>query len=607
MSTDDTLNKGQANNGKLAGLGLSFSGGGYRAAAYSLGTLSLLQDLGLMGNVKVMSGVSGGSLAVGAYLCGKAGAQPESEEKFDFYAKVFNPLIDELTSENLSINFVKPKAILQGKKIILYAADHTNAFMSRLLGRGQAAELGNTLITSMLGNQKLSPDYVFFNTTNISSLDLFRFGIQKSKDHDPVFALNRYFLTADENCKVADDLYQLAKKIPIGHSIASSYAFPFGFEPLIFPNDFFPAPMPNEKYPMSESLICDNKPYLAFLDGGLYDNLGLASVEDIRNFLNKPVNSDYQNNSIQQSDWASAIRYVIATDVDNIQPSVSAYKEAGLENAGDGAESGKTSMQIWWIISLKLFGIPLYIVGTVLCLVWKGISCVIKDLGSGELNPVKPSWTARLGLNANDFPPGSDSLNLLAIGRQFLWKFLSSSSPGEPIKALKTSLVDRRLGQLSPAFNGYLKRTRSLTYGFLQQLYEQTQHDPTMEPCSLIRNMIFELLPGPDADPDYTAKLITLPIKKFVDQNQRETISSIPPIRRKSRHARFIQDLLLCQSTSQASNSVATLAEQPCSHAEFAGKLFSHLIDEPDSNNDCLSHPLFSLCYEEIKTKGHLE
>ena len=58
-------------------LGLSFSGGGYRAAAFSLGVLALLKDLELLERVTVLSGVSGGSIALGAYLCAKGGRPAE--------------------------------------------------------------------------------------------------------------------------------------------------------------------------------------------------------------------------------------------------------------------------------------------------------------------------------------------------------------------------------------------------------------------------------------------------------------------------------------------------------------------------------------------------
>lgn len=47
-------------------IGLALSGGGYRAAAFHLGTFRCLQRLGILKNVDVISTISGGSLA-GAY------------------------------------------------------------------------------------------------------------------------------------------------------------------------------------------------------------------------------------------------------------------------------------------------------------------------------------------------------------------------------------------------------------------------------------------------------------------------------------------------------------------------------------------------------------
>ena len=49
-------------------LGLSLSGGGYRAAAFHLGTLKKLNELGILSKVNVLSTISGGSIT-GAYYC----------------------------------------------------------------------------------------------------------------------------------------------------------------------------------------------------------------------------------------------------------------------------------------------------------------------------------------------------------------------------------------------------------------------------------------------------------------------------------------------------------------------------------------------------------
>lgn len=48
-------------------LGLSLSGGGYRAAAFHLGTLKKLHEMGILAKVNVLSTISGGSITGAAW------------------------------------------------------------------------------------------------------------------------------------------------------------------------------------------------------------------------------------------------------------------------------------------------------------------------------------------------------------------------------------------------------------------------------------------------------------------------------------------------------------------------------------------------------------
>jgi hypothetical protein len=310
--------------------------------------MALLHDLGLLSKARVMSSVSGGSLALAAYLCAKAGARLRQEVDFLFYERFWDPLLLALSGETLASAFVRLPLLLQGEKLILHAADSTQRFLSSLLG--QEACLGNPAITDMLRNVSLSPDYVFFNSANIASLDLFRFGIQRgsaSKDPhhpvDPVYVLNRYFLQSEGGPRKVNELYRHAAHLRLGDCVAASFAFPGGFEPLIFPHDYFrpghlsavDAEAAREEF--RGSLICDRNDYVALLDGGLYDNLGLASIEDIRQFLlrrKRDLRHPPQSSSIsseKRQEKEQPIHYVIATDVDNIQPGIGFYKEVGLE------------------------------------------------------------------------------------------------------------------------------------------------------------------------------------------------------------------------------------------------------------------------------------
>src|SRR5690349_11939191 len=66
-------------------IALSLSGGGYRAAAFHLGTLDMLYRLNLLPSVRVLSTVSGGTLTGLKYAA--SAAEDVSFEKFyqDFY------------------------------------------------------------------------------------------------------------------------------------------------------------------------------------------------------------------------------------------------------------------------------------------------------------------------------------------------------------------------------------------------------------------------------------------------------------------------------------------------------------------------------------------
>ena len=52
-------------------IGLALSGGGYRAAAYHVGTLRALHKLGILNKVDVISSVSGGSITTAYYALHK--------------------------------------------------------------------------------------------------------------------------------------------------------------------------------------------------------------------------------------------------------------------------------------------------------------------------------------------------------------------------------------------------------------------------------------------------------------------------------------------------------------------------------------------------------
>ena len=63
-----TMNQYQNSDMSKKRIGLALSGGGYRAAAFCIGTLKKLHELGILQKVSFLSTISGGSIA-GAYFC----------------------------------------------------------------------------------------------------------------------------------------------------------------------------------------------------------------------------------------------------------------------------------------------------------------------------------------------------------------------------------------------------------------------------------------------------------------------------------------------------------------------------------------------------------
>ena len=627
---------GKGRQPRQGNIGLSFSGGGFRATAFSLGTMTLLQNLGLLAKAKVMSSVSGGSLALAAYLCAKAGSDAKQEGDFRFDDYYYQPLMDFLEGERLAESFLDIHSLLKGEKLILKAADETDAFLRERLNNSdgfsnEAALLGNKRIAGMLANDKLSPDFIFFNATNIRSLDLFRFGIQratKGKDSPhsppPVFVLNRYFLRHDHESIEGINLYHHAQKIRLADCVAASFGFPGGFEPLLFPDDFFrPSDrpfdaveqQPGQAHEAVEArkhfrgdLICDYKQYLAFLDGGLYDNLGLASVEDVRRFLNESPSNLLEQKEVQKEERKQAVRYVIATDVDQIPTQFTAYTdpEADRQAQSDSPQPKPASNKP---CRMRLMATTLFttlrqnpLIKTVLLAILTAIVTValynnpLKDLLAGLSGHAQPSalnndflslalrglqllgvfllalfvvllgllavlllWIPLttvllmtglwLGLDFGMRRSGQTPRRLLGLSSTFAaeksllnsWWHVAWGSlkqfQRDP-QPLLEAISSRRIGQLMPAFSGYLKRTRSLTYGYLQQAYKRQDYG---NDCHLIRNMIFELTPGREIDPDYAANLITLPIS---DYRHEERLNPVSPIARKMSRARAVCTLL---------------------------------------------------------------
>jgi predicted acylesterase/phospholipase RssA len=238
--------------GPLGPLAVSMSGGGYRAAAFHLGTLRFLNQVDLLRDVVGLSTVSGGS------ICGMAWVVSAIDEK------PFTEFYTEFSSYLRQTNVIEQAmAGLTGER------DHGSAAWASLIR--SAADVyarpelfGDRRFAEVMGSDTLQLQEAIFNSTEFHTGLDFRF--RRST--------NERALLGNANYRIPK---QVAQHIRLADIVAASSCFPGGFEPLVFPQQFHWTPA----YPLDAALNDLGAAYdggLPLMDGGIYDNQGIQSL-----------------------------------------------------------------------------------------------------------------------------------------------------------------------------------------------------------------------------------------------------------------------------------------------------------------------------------------
>ncbi len=247
-------------------IGLCFSGGGYRATFFALGVLSYLdhvsyKDKSLLKSVKALSTVSGGTLTGVGYA--KAVQAPDYDFKafFKTFYNTFTPENDKLLET--AIAKLEDDSVWKDnpykKRSLINAFALTYAEMPVFEGSFENFE-----------DDKIKQlEQVCFNATDFSFGLTYRFQNQGYFGNNPLYKRNQKEINA------------LRNKVKLGDVIASSSCFPVGFEPLVFPNDYFE----NHNDPAYKNLkkldhFIDG---VGIMDGGIADNQGIGSMMLINN------------------------------------------------------------------------------------------------------------------------------------------------------------------------------------------------------------------------------------------------------------------------------------------------------------------------------------
>ena len=249
-------------------IGLALSGGGYRAAAYHIGTLRALHKLGILDKVDVISSISGGSIIAAYYALHR-----DEVEKFEDFEKAFSkklrkgpfnwvlwPLILFVIIVALfvcgSICLINYYCLYPCAKWVIVLSEMVVVFC--LIKNHNKVFHSSNIVQwyydkHFFENKKLKdlPDYPKFaiNATEISQNQLMTFSKQKVA------------------CgKIYPQGTIVPNEIPVSLAVMASSAYPL-FSPITVPHKYF-----------KDSITKVDEPVL--IDGGIYDNQGLHKLNE---------------------------------------------------------------------------------------------------------------------------------------------------------------------------------------------------------------------------------------------------------------------------------------------------------------------------------------
>jgi len=214
---------------------VTLSGGGFRATLSGLGVLRFLADAELLRDVRWVSSVSGGSVANGLLAVAMPALRKDGFTRIAVDDQLIRPFIDQVSKESLASRMLRRAWKLVGP-------------MSRT---DLLAQQFDELFFGGLKLHELDPEWRFiFNAANTSTG--VRFGFERD-------VLGDYVL---------GDLPTAPYDVPLARAVAASAAVPGVLAPTTVRG------LP--EFP------CQRDRRQRLVDGGVYDNMGLEPVDDIR-------------------------------------------------------------------------------------------------------------------------------------------------------------------------------------------------------------------------------------------------------------------------------------------------------------------------------------
>lgn len=261
-------NSSQARFGDIA---LCLSGGGYRAAAFALGTIDMLDEIDLLKDVKLFSTVSGGSFTGMTYAAWRC----EGKTYGQFYDDFYN-FLDKTNCIDKALDDLYDTPSPSGSTDLSLIRSAAKAYADLLFKDRTFKKLQESVADGEPFRE------LIFNTTEFRTGNSFRF---RASSDPNAFVGNQIFAVPPA----------VAAEVRMSDIVAASSCFPGAFEPIRFPDDFHWTStlgavradlMKDVKNPVTGKTYANGFNGGAggsfvsapLMDGGIYDNQGISSA-----------------------------------------------------------------------------------------------------------------------------------------------------------------------------------------------------------------------------------------------------------------------------------------------------------------------------------------
>ncbi|XVV00773.1 patatin-like phospholipase family protein [Actinosynnema sp. CA-248983] len=224
----------------IPAVGLALSGGGSRAIAFGLGCLRALHDCDVLRHVRVVSGISGGSVLAAMWAYG-----PATFSEFD---EAVTDMLRRGLQLDLARRALSPRSLVRGAAGVIRAAPLMPGRRPRAFTRTEllAQVLRSRLFSSLDLSEVVQPELAtVISATDLTTTNAVRFGSGVS------------------SCSAFG---RITDRIPVADAVAASAAFPVLLPALV------------RRYEFQTGDGRRAHQVLTMTDGGVYDNLALLPL-----------------------------------------------------------------------------------------------------------------------------------------------------------------------------------------------------------------------------------------------------------------------------------------------------------------------------------------